>query len=325
MPTLSLRAALALATVSWSRLRKRILQFSPFELLAGDRAIHQQPDYPNRAGEGQGGRNVAGSEALSKGPLERADRARREKFETIFAGKAAGGDDASDDPIQAPVSDHHVSRIADLVVESGKFSSRAEALHHLMNTAHGAVLLHRVRTAKKDEPMDTVYSIMKSAGIGATCAAIVAKGSTSLTELEIVEAATAVASERHSNMSPAQAFDKIYSDPGDEGRVLRQAINVAKSMPVTPSVAVGPDAFPSTRMRPGSATTTREDDSTLRDESDAYEQLTRLAEKMREAAPELKLSAAQAFDKVFTDPKNAALAAAAHRRPAATTFFPMPR
>jgi hypothetical protein len=37
------------------------------------------------------------------------------------------------------------------------------------------------------------------------------------------------------------------------------------------------------------------------------------------------LSADMAFAKVFEDPKHAALAAKAHRRPAATTFFPMPQ
>jgi hypothetical protein len=48
---------------------------------------------------------IAGSEALSKGPLERAERARREKFEKIFQAKA--DDDGGDDVAKAD-RDHRV-------------------------------------------------------------------------------------------------------------------------------------------------------------------------------------------------------------------------
>jgi hypothetical protein len=202
---------------------------------------------------------------------------------------------------------HPVVQLATLLIGSGKFANYGDAFHHLLNTSQGAALV-RAHKSAKEEPMDTIYSIMKSAGIGATCAAIVAKGSTSLTELEMVEAATAVAAERHPNMTPAQAFDKIYSE-GEEGRLLRSAIAISKSMPVTPTMVGGVDA------------THEAIDST--ESSEAYEQLTRMAEKMREASPEL--SAAQAFERVFSDKRNASLAAKAHVRPSPTTFFPMPR
>jgi hypothetical protein len=109
------------------------------------------------------------------------------------------------------------------------------------------------------------------------------------------------------NMPGDRAFAKLY----ESEESVRRACAVAKSMPVTPTMVGGVDA------------THEAIDST--ESSEAYQQLVDMAEKMRAASPELKLSAAQAFDKVFTDPKNAALAAAAHRRPAATTFFSMPR
>jgi hypothetical protein len=46
------------------------------------------------------------------------------------------------------------------------------------------------------------------------------------------------------------------------------------------------------------------------------------ADEYRKANP--ALSKEQAFAKVFTDPKNAAIAASAHRRPSATTSFAFP-
>jgi hypothetical protein len=218
----------------------------------------------------------------------------------------ADHDDASDD--QAPVSDHHhASTIANLLVEAGSHPNRSAALHHLLHSARGQALLSRMN--KKDEPMDTIYSIMKSAGVGATCAAIVAKGTTTITQDAIVDAVSKVAHERWPELTEAQAFDKIYSDSGGEGRVLRQAIDVAKAavfevagLPV--QVVGGADA---------------------RDVDDPSAAIAALHELGRKLYPQL--TEAQAFDKVFTDPKHAALAAKAHRRPSpyAHGAYPHPR
>jgi hypothetical protein len=232
--------------------------------------------------------------------MEAEELAKADHDEADGGDRNTGGDGGG-------IAEHPVARLAGLLVASGKFSDHAQALDHLLNTPRGAAL---VRTHKaKDPPMDTVLSIMKSAGIAATCAVIVSKGHTTITESELVEAATAVAAERHPNMSPAQAFDKVYSDRGEEGQALRKAVAIAKAMPFMPTMVGGVDA------------THEAIDST--ESSAAYEQLTRMAEKMREASPEL--SAAQAFDRVFTDKRNASLAAKAHVRPSPTTFFPMPR
>jgi hypothetical protein len=57
--------------------------------------------------------------------------------------------------------------------------------------------------------------------------------------------------------------------------------------------------------------------------SEAYQQLVDMAEKLRESAP--FLSADQAFARVFENPKHAAIAAKAHRRPSATTSYEFPR
>jgi hypothetical protein len=92
------------------------------------------------------------------------------------------------------------------------------------------------------------------------------------------------------------------------GQALRSAVAIAKAMPVTPTM-VG-----------GVAPTHEAIDNT--EQSEAYAQLVSMAEKMRAASPEL--SAAQAFDRVFTDKRNASLAAKAHVRPSPTTFYPHP-
>jgi hypothetical protein len=96
-------------------------------------------------------------------------------------------------------------------------------------------------------------------------------------------------------------------------------------MSLEPMVATGASGFPSTRMRSGSSPG-RGDDSGDVDAvggSDAYQQLTRLAEQQRRAGE----TASQAFERVYLDPANRHLAEAerAANRPQPTTYFPMPR
>jgi hypothetical protein len=139
----------------------------------------------------------------------------------------ADDDDAGSDAGSGGATDHHASVVADLLVESGKYPHRAAALHHVLHSARGQALLARMH--KKESPMqDTVLSIMKSGGIAATCAVIVAKGNTTISEHELVEAASKVAAERYPGLTEAQAFDKVYSDRGEEGQALRSTVAIAK-------------------------------------------------------------------------------------------------
>jgi hypothetical protein len=96
--------------------------------------------------------------------------------------------------------------------------------------------------------MDTLTAIMKSGGIAATCAAIVAKGTTTITEAEIVDAVGKVASEQNSELAEAQAFAKILEAPTEEARVLQHALRIAKAaefsvFDIKPVVVGGPDAM----------------------------------------------------------------------------------
>jgi hypothetical protein len=144
--------------------------------------------------------------------------------------KADASDDVDDDAgdrsdENTGLANHPAVGLATLLVASGRFSNIGDALDFVLNRPEGLSLLTRLKAdqpAKESHMPDTLTSIMKSAGVGATCAAIVQKGSTSFTEHELVEAATKVAAERHPELSPSQAFAKIYTAASDEGRVCKR-------------------------------------------------------------------------------------------------------
>jgi hypothetical protein len=228
----------------------------------------------------------------SKPHIDRAARAarrRRDTFAKIFEGED-GGDD---------IAKAHQHR--------GPHELGASLIQHL----HDRLDRHREQhgyytKAAKEQPMDTLLQIMKDGGIAGVCAQIVAKGSTTISEHELVDAATKVAAERYSDMSPAQAFSKVFTASTEEARVLQKAIAVAKAMPyladLTPVMVGG------------------EDTRDLSDQSKAIEQLKALGARRWPSARE-----SDQFERALTDPANATLARRAVPRPAPTTSFPFPR
>jgi hypothetical protein len=140
--------------------------------------------------------------------------------------------DAVDQHDRVPVVDHHASKVADLLVEAGSHPDRAAALQHLLHKPSGQALLARMSKAAepaKDPPMDTVHSIMKAGSVAGVCAAIVAKGTTTISEREIVDAVSRIASERWPQLTEAQGFSKILEAPTEEARVLQHALKIAKA------------------------------------------------------------------------------------------------
>ena len=191
-------------------------------------------------------------------------QATERRYEHIFKGNDAG---------------HHASVAADLLVESGEFPSRQEALRHLLTTAHGAAHLQCLRTSKKGTAMDATIKIAK--GIAET-------GRSWLTEEELTEKIFAHAQlDRRANESPHQAFARHFSANDEQGRAFRKAVAVAKSADVRP---VGSDDAAAEK---------------------AYAKLQKLAEQYR--ARNSHLSPEQSFAKVFADPANKALAELAHQ------------
>jgi hypothetical protein len=230
----------------------------------------------------------------------------------------ADHDDDSDDRENSDrndgggIADHSIVQLARLLVASGKFGDHAQALDHLLNTSHGAALLHRTRTHKaKDEPMDRIEelaSVMKSAGLETFCTGLIANDSEGVSEPDLVAAATRYAKGLYPDLNGPAAFSRLY----ESDVTLRKAVQVAKAWPMPmslePMVATGASGFPSTRLRPGSSPG-RADDAGDVDSvgvSDAYQQLMRLVEQQRRTHE----TSAQAFARIYSDPGNRHLAEA---------------
>jgi hypothetical protein len=234
-----------------------------------------------------------------------------------IVGEAAGDDDRGDNGGGGGATDHHVSRLADLLVESSRFTDRGHALRHLTSHPDGVALV-RTHKAVKDKPMDRIEALtnaLTGSGLQKFCKALIDNDSQGVSEHELTEAATRYAKGLYPDLSGPAAFSRLY----ESDVTLRKAVQVAKAWPspmsLEPMVATGASGFPSTRMRSGSSPG-RGDDSGDADSvgvSDAYEQLVKLAEQQRRAGE----TASQAFERVFTDPVNKELAARAHRRPTA--------
>jgi hypothetical protein len=236
---------------------------------------------------------------------ERSFNAIMAKAEADDGGNDGGGSSSDQN---TGLADHPIVQLATLLVASGSQPDLASALFYLLNKPSGQALLARMykaadQPAAKESKMDTIYSIMKDGSIAGTCAAIVQKGSTTISEQEIVEAVTKIAAERWPALSEAQAFSKIYTDQGAEGRLLREAIAIAKAMP----------------LQVGGVDAVREaNDAT--EQSKAFAQLQQIGRDRWPTATE-----AVQFANAMTDQKNAVLAQKAHRRPSATTSFQFPR
>ena len=156
--------------------------------------------------------------------------------------------------------------------------------------------LETERTAKLDE-------VVKAYGIMPLAKQMIAEGSSyGIDESEFTTLATAHAQRLCPDMSPAAAFEKLFSDGSEDGVILREAHGIAKAATFTPIVVDGNVDNPD-------------------DASEATEALSRLVEEQRARAP--WMSAEQVFDTVMA--KNSELTNRAIRRPAPTTTYPMPK
>ena len=125
----------------------------------------------------------------------------------------------------------------------------------------------------------------------------------SITEAELVDLIGN--HDRQPGETAAKCFARHYEAPTEDGAAIRKAIEITKAAEVAsldPVVIDGNDENPD-------------------DAEEAYNALMRLADEQRARAP--NMSKAQAFAEVFQ--KNPELASRAHRRPSASTVYPMPR
>src|SRR5262249_50826465 len=113
-------------------------------------------------------------------------------------------------------NDHHASKVADLLVESGKHPDRQAALDHLLHTASGQALLRRMH---KHEDSKAIVDDDKAYGINEH----------QLTNL-VIEAAKLV----NPDLTDAQAFTKMFTAQDEAGVVLRKAFSVVKAAGAAP-------------------------------------------------------------------------------------------
>jgi hypothetical protein len=147
------------------------------------------------------------------------------KFDRSFKADAGGN-----------ASDHHASKVADLLVEAGSFPHRAAALQHLLHKPSGQALLQRMHKADqtgKESSMDKTFrDVVKRHGIVAVAKSIVdERRSYGLSEHEFVALATEHAKAQHPELTDAQAFAKMYEIPE-----VWRACNLLKSMPFVVSL-----------------------------------------------------------------------------------------
>jgi len=165
---------------------------------------------------------------------------------------------------------------------------------------------------------DNWERIAKDFGVIAVAKHVVDNGAGSLDEHAFAALVTDHAKRANPDMSPEQAFAKVFSEQSADGMLLRQASAVCKAWPaplsIEPTMEGGADAFPTVTMRPGSSDGRKTDPADGL--GDAYRQLTELAEKQRRTGE----TASQAFARVYSDNANRHLAEAerAQNRPSAS-------
>jgi len=277
----------------------------------------------------------ADDEPRSKGPLERAERAERierrrrerdefEGRERLIQGRERGAalfkyylakaDKPADkapplDPVIADdVDQHHGNGITFDVGDQRLTFPNERAL------AVWLAVQERIKKAE-DNSMSTTPEQMEAARVEklkslnpvAIAKQIVSDGkSYGIDEHEFTKLVTAHAQREHPDMTPEQAFVKVFTAQTEEGALLRKAHVVTKDLMSLEPVFVGGD-----------------DARDVNGAQKAYEQLMRMAEEQRARAP--WKTVAQLFSELMQDPKNVELAAKAHQRPTATTTYPFPK
>jgi hypothetical protein len=190
----------------------------------------------------------------------------------------------------------------DIVEKSGAHDLAGRLIEHLTDALGHKRRQHGFEK-KEQQPMESLSKIIKDAGFLAVAKAIADGRSYGLTEAEFVQFATEDAVKKFPGETPAAAFTRSFTDGGADGLTIRRAHRVVRDEQLAkamPTVISGGD---------------------LRDAGDADEAMDALRVLGQKIAP----SATPQKQFALAFEANPLLAARAHRRPAATTFFPPPR
>jgi hypothetical protein len=127
---------------------------------------------------------------------------------------------------KADGDDHHASKVADLLVESGKFPDRSRALEYLLTNPRGAAMLRLNKSEDSIAMPINFATVAKQYGVIPLCKFMIEKQSNfGATEADLVALATAEAHRRYPSETEAGAFAKLYH----ESRELRDAVEIAKN------------------------------------------------------------------------------------------------
>jgi hypothetical protein len=205
----------------------------------------------------------------------------------------------------------YLDRNGAAVVEKGAHELTGKLLEHLKDRLESRRRVHGFEKSEKETSnMDSFEKMVKDRGIVAVAKTMVdEQRAYGIDETKFTQLATEHAQRLYPNDRPDTAFAKLFSGNGPDGVVLRKAHAIAKS--------AGP-MFDMTIVSPGDETRRTVNDT---EQSEAYQALQSLADKLHAAAT--GMSKEQAFARAFESRPD--LAAKAHRRPQATTFFPHPR
>jgi hypothetical protein len=180
--------------------------------------------------------------------------------------------------------------------------SEQEIVHFLTMTARGRDVAEHLSnhfTKRKDHRPMSLQALAKRDGVETIAKALLAKGNAmEISEFEFTELMKAEA------IRKGQGFEAYFTDPAN--------IDIRKAHQLTKSTLVAKD----TLMRPVEVAPVSVETGRTDVESDAqaaYEQLLEQAERL--AASGEYRSVASAFAALFSDQKNAELAARAHKRP----------
>jgi hypothetical protein len=198
----------------------------------------------------------------------------------------------ADDDGDIGKANHHASVVADLLVESGRFTDRPAALHHLLHKPAGQALLARMKKAAKSEKESTMNRTealrdIAKGGILAIAKAMADENRAyGITEHQFTDLIGK--HDPRPGESAAQTFSRHFTAQTPDGVILRRAHAVVKASHL--EQMFGP-TFPA--------------HAKARSEGSAYDELLAKAAEYRKTHSDL--SEAQAFAKVFQDPANAAL------------------
>ena len=247
------------------------------------------------------------------------------KYWRIFKTDGGLGEDigADDDNDIAPPRDHHISRLADLLVEASDGQvDRAGALRWLLHHRNGRALA-AAHKREKGFPMqnraDELEAVVKRAGsFQKLCKRVVAGDHGDITERELTLLATGYAMHRHPDLAAEQAFARRYSDArsSDEAAAFWDACNVIKGLEparTEPEVTDGRGATavndPIQVLHQLRELSREQHDRTRvvdGKEESAFDEITEKARALRKRQPEL--TEEQAFARIYESPQYRALA-----------------